>query len=157
MGIAAANFVSTVLNFIPVLGQAATTIHIVAKVVGRLAIGVTVGAIASFVIPKILAQITKNVIQDVATEWTGEDLGNALTSGANKYLGGNFQTGGGSPSSKAEFASYIKERNNVLAEQQELDRKQRSPFDITSNSTFLGSIIYSLIPLANTTSFGGII
>ncbi|MBQ7802699.1 hypothetical protein IJ380_02465 [Candidatus Saccharibacteria bacterium] len=154
MGVAAANFATTILNFIPVLGQATTAIHIVAKVVGKLALGISVGAIASFIIPKILAHVTKNIISNVATEWTGEDLGNALSSGANKYLGGNFQTGGGTAASKESLAVYRRAQETVLAEEAEFDRKTRSPFDITSNNTFLGSLTYSLIPLATTSSLG---
>ena len=154
MGVAAANFATTILNFVPVLGQATSAIHIVAKVVGRLALGVTVGAIASFIIPKILAQVTKNVIMNVATEWTGMDLGNAMFSGGHKYLGGNFQTGGGSPASKESFLAYRRAQEAVLAEEAELDRKTRSPFDITSNNTFLGSLAYSLIPFATSSSLG---
>ena len=157
MGVAATNFASTILSFVPVLGQATKAIQIVAKVVRRLALGVAVGAIASFLIPKILAQVTKNIISNVATEWTGADLGNALASGANKYLGGNSQTGGGSPASKQTLTSYIRNRDVVVAENAELERSTRSPFDITSQYTFLGSIVYSLIPLATTTSAGSFV
>lgn len=157
MGVAATNFVSTVISFIPVLGQAAKAIHIVAKLVGRLALGVTISAIASFIIPKILTQVFKNVAQNVATEWTGEDYFNAMTSGASKYIGGNFQTGGGSAASKTSLGAYLRTKETVIAEQAEQERKNKSPFDLTSRYTFFGSIVYSLIPMATSSSIGSTI
>lgn len=154
MGVAAVNFATTVLNFIPVLGQAVKAIHIVAKLVGRIALGATIGAITSFIIPKIVSQVFKNVAKNVATEWVGEDYFNAMYSGAGKYLGGNYQTGGGSAGSKDAVLSYNRAKAVVLAEEAELDRKNRSPFDLTSRNTFFGSIAYSLMPLATSSGLG---
>ena len=157
MGVAGANFATTMMNFIPVLGQASMAIHIIAKVVGKLAIGVAVGTIISFIVPKIVAKVAENVLKNVATEWVGEDLGNALSSGAHKYLAGNFQTGGGTPASKEALVAYEKQKNQVLAEEAKIERRTRSPFDLTSENTFFGKIAYNLIPLATTTSVGGIV
>ena len=154
MGVAAVNFATTVLNFIPVLGQAVKAIHIVAKLVGRIALGATIGAITSFIIPKIISQVFKNVAKNVATEWVGEDYFNAMYSGAGKYLGGNYQTGGGSAGSEAAVLSYNRAKAVILAEEAELDRRTRSPFDLTSRNTFFGSIAYSLIPLATSSELG---
>jgi len=154
MGVAGVNFATTVLNFVPVLGQAVKAIHIVARLVGRIALGVTIASISSFIIPKILTPVFQNVAKNVATEWVGEDYFNAMFSGAGKYLGGNYQTGGGSPGSKEAVLAYNRAKEAVLAEQAELDRKTRSPFDLTSKNTFLGSIAYSLIPLATSAGAG---
>jgi len=154
MGVAAVNFVTTILNFIPVLGQAAKAIHIVAKLVGRIALGVAISSIAAFIIPKILTQVFKNVAKNVATEWFGEDYFNAMFSGAGKYLGGNYQTGGGSAASEKSLRSYNRVKEAVLAEEAEFDRRSRSPFDLTSKNTFFGSIVYSLIPVATSSTLG---
>ncbi len=157
MGVAAVNFATTVLNFIPVLGQAAKAIHIVAKLVGRIALGVAISSIAAFIIPKILTQVFKNVAKNVATEWVGEDYFNAMFSGAGKYLGGNYQTGGGSAASQNSLKAYNRVKEKVLAEEAELDRRSRSPLDITSKNTFLGSIVYSLIPVASSSTLGSMV
>ncbi len=154
MGVSAVNFATTVLNFVPVLGQAVKAIHIVARLVGRIALGVAIASISSFIIPKILTPVFQNVAKNVATEWVGEDYFNAMFSGAGKYLGGNYQTGGGSAGSKEAVLAYNRAKEVVLAEQAELDRKTRSPFDLTSKNTFLGSIAYSLIPLATSAGVG---
>ena len=157
MGVAATNFVTTVLNFVPVLGQAVKAIHIVAKLVGRLALGVAIASISSFIIPKILTQVFKNVAKNVATEWVGEDYFNAMYSGAGKYLGGNFQTGGGSAGGKSAVAAYNRAKEVVIAEEADRDRRTKSPFDLTSKNTFLGAIAYSLIPLATSSGFGSVV
>ena len=157
MGVSAVNFATTVLNFVPVLGQAVQAIHIVARLVGRLALGVAIASISSFIIPKILTPVFQSVAKNVATEWVGEDYFNAMFSGAGKYLGGNYQTGGGSAGSKEAVLAYNRAKEVVLAEQAELDRKTKSPFDLTSKNTFLGSLAYALIPLATSAGVGSTI
>lgn len=157
MGVAATNFVTTILNFVPGLGQAVKAIHIVAKLVARISLGVAISAVTSFVVPKIVNQVFKNVAQNVATEWAGEDYFNAMYSGAGKWLGGNYQTGGGSAGSRETTLAYNRAKEAILAEEAELDRKSRSPFDLTSRNTFFGSIAYSLIPLATSSGIGSTI
>ena len=95
--------------------------------------------------------------KDLATAVFGEDLGNALTSGANKYLSSNHQVGGGSPGNRNSVISFRRQQEIVLAEEAEYQRSIRSPFDIDSQHTFLGSIVYSLVPLANTSGVGSIV
>lgn len=157
MGVSAVNFATTVVSFIPVLGQAAKAIHIVARLVSRIAIGVAVSSISAFIVPKIINQVFKNVAKNVATEWTGEDYFNAMSSGASKYIGGNFQTGGGSAASKTSLATYNRVKETILADEADIERRAKSPLDLTSRYTFLGSIIYSLIPLATSATLGGIV
>ena len=157
MGVAATNFATTVISFVPVLGQAVKAIHIVAKLVGRIAIGVAISSIAAFIVPKILTQVFKNIAKNVATEWTGEDYFNAMSSGASKYVSGNFQTGGGSAASKTSLAAYYRVKEAVLADEADIERRNRSPLDLTSRYTFLGSIVYNLIPLATSSTLGDIV
>lgn len=154
MGVASANFATTILEFVPVLGQGVKVFHIATKLVSRLALGVTVASITSFIVPQILTPVFKNVAKNVATEWTGPDYFNALASGANKYLGGNFQTGGGVAASKESLAAYTRVKNEVLASEAETERRTKSAFDASSRYTFLGSIVYSLIPLATSSGVG---
>ena len=157
MGVAATNFATTVISFVPVLGQAVKAIHIVAKLVGRIAIGVAISSISAFIVPKILTQVFKNVAKNVATEWVGEDYFNAMSSGASKYLNGNFQTGGGSAASEASLNAYLRAKDAVIAEQADIERRQKSPFDVSSRYTFLGSIVYNLIPMATSSGIGNLV
>ena len=157
MGISGANFVTTILSFVPILGQGVSAIHIVAKTVGKLALGIAVGEIVSFVVPKILASVAKNIVEDAATDWLGEDLSNATNSGAHKLLAGNFQTGGGSGASSEKLVAFNRKKEIVLAEEAEYERESRSPLDITSEHTFLGSLAYSFIPLATSVSISSVL
>ncbi|MBR3257229.1 hypothetical protein IKG02_03005 [Candidatus Saccharibacteria bacterium] len=157
MGVAAANFATTIMSFTPILGQASLAIHIAAKTVGKIALGVTAATIASVIIPKIFDKVVNLVISDVATEWTGGKLFNALSSGSSGIMGGNSQTGGALPASKEALKAFYREKNAVLAREAESERRTKSPLDVSSKNTFLGSLTYSLIPLATNSSISGVI
>ena len=72
--------------------------------------------------------------------------------GANRILeGGSFLSNninqhvlGSMPSDAATVADYQSEVNKVMARKEEADRASRSPFDISSPNTFLGSIVHNL-------------
>ena len=98
----------------------------------------------SVVIPGLAAMLAEDLVSDVL----GEDAGNALSSAANIYLAKNHQGSGGSPGDQATVLAYKRETEIILAEEAEYDRATRSPFDVTSQNTFLGSLLYSLMPLA---------
>ena len=146
--VAAVDLVTTIVNFVPVAGQAVKGIQLGAKAIFRAAVNISVQAALYFIIPIAVKNLTKMIISDAATEWFGEDLGNALLSGASRYLGGNGTSGGQSPGSEEKVAQYMTERDTVIAEEAEYQRQIRSPFDISSQYTFLGSLAYAAIPLA---------
>ncbi len=50
---------------------------------------------------------------------------------------------GASAGDSSAVLSYTRLNNDIVAMDAEIDRKNRSPFDITSRNTFLGSIIYN--------------
>ncbi|MBQ6510830.1 hypothetical protein IJI94_02575 [Candidatus Saccharibacteria bacterium] len=100
-----------------------------------LAAGVTIAI--KLLVPKITAALTRDLISDLA----GEDLGNALVSGANMYMSGNHRSGGGSLTDKDGLLAYTVEHEKIIADNAEYERANRSPFDITSQYTFLGSLL----------------
>ncbi len=108
----------------------------------------TVTNAISTIIGMVAPGIVNLVVSDVATEWFGEDLGNAVANAPGKYLGGNGTSGQQSPGSRQMVASYMGERDTVIAEEARYQRSIRSPFDITSPYTFLGSLAYAMIPIA---------
>lgn len=108
----------------------------------------TVTNAISTIIGMVAPGIVNLVVSDVATEWFGEDLGNAVANASGKYLGGNGTSGQQSPGSKQMVVSYMGERDTVIAEEARYQRSIRSPFDITSPYTFLGSLAYAMIPIA---------
>lgn len=147
------NLVSDAILFISTGGIGAA-IKIFAKKALEAAAAAVIAGLMQPVINKVIKQIASVIVKDAATEWFGEDLGNALVSGANKYLGGNGTSGGQGPGSTAKVISYLNQQGTVIAEEAEYQRSVRSPFDITSQYTFLGSLAYSVIPFAY--SSGGV-
>lgn len=145
---AAVDLATTIISFIPVFGQAVKGVQIGVKVGVKIAVKAAVQIALYAVIPIVAKNLAKMIVEDAATEWFGEDLGNAIVSGANKYLGGNGTSGGEGPTSLANLISYLGVRDEVIAEEAKYQRAVRSPFDVTSKYTFLGSLAYSIIPLA---------
>lgn len=144
--------VSTGMSFIPVAGQAITFTQRVIKIASSLAIDFTIRTFFRVAIPIITQKVVNSIIKDAATEWFGEDLGNAIISGASKYLGGNGTSGGQGPGSESKVIAYLTEQQSVIAQEAEYQRSIRSPFDITSPYTFLGSLAYSILPLSYSSS-----
>lgn len=144
--------VTTILSFIPIFGQGIKAISITTETILT---AITKGAITLFfyaMIPVVAKKVANSLIKDAATEWFGEDLGNAIVSGAGKYLGGNGTSGGQGPGDKDKVLAYLQERNTVIAEEAKYQRAIKSPFDMRSQYTFLGSLVYSMIPLAYSSS-----
>jgi hypothetical protein len=114
----------------------------VVKTGAKVAMGAALGAALSVVLPSIAQKIAI----DYVTDAIGEDLGSALYSGAEATLSNASLVGGLRPSSHNEAVAYYAETQKVLAEYGEMERLAKSPFDATSEYTFLGSIIGKLIP-----------
>ena len=146
------SLVSTVLSFIPIFGGAVKLVDITAKAVVKVAIKTAITFAFYTMIPVIAKKVANSLIKDAATEWFGEDLGNAMISGAGKYLGGNGTSGGQSPGSEEKVLAYLQERDVVIAEEAEYQRSIRDPFDVSSQYTFLGSLVYSMVPMAYSNS-----
>lgn len=127
---------------------AGNIIKSIIKGAAKAAIAVAVGLVVTAMISKALNSIISTIVKSVATDWFGEDLGNALVSGGSKYLGGNGTSGGQGPGTKSAVTAYIVAQQDVIAKEAEYQRATRSPFDIKSKYTFLGSLAYSFLPLA---------
>ena len=104
-----------------------------------------ISIITNFATKKITDLFKRSVIQKAV----GEDLGNVLVSGGNAYMGMNHRQNGGSVADKDSLVSYYQAQDRVIAENARYERESRSPFDITSKYTFMGSIAAQLVPLAS--------
>ena len=155
-GLALLNAAITIVSVIPIVGQGIKLLQISFKAVARAAAKAAIAAIAPIIARKVIELLGNFLIKDIATDWLGEDLGNALVSGGNSLLSANHQTGGGSPASHAKLAQFKRLQNEVIAAEGEYQRQTRSPFDISSQYTFLGSMVYGLVPMANSSGVGSI-
>ena len=155
--LAVANAAFTIASVIPVIGQGLKLFQLTFKAAAKAVIKGLIAAAAPVIAKALIKTIGKSLLNDIATEWLGEDLGNALTSGGNTLLAANHQTGGGSPGNSVKLAEFKQKQSTVLAEEAEYQRSIRSPFDVTSRYTFFGSLAYSLIPFATTSSAGNVV
>lgn len=148
----AIDLATTIISFIPVGGQVLKFSQILVNVGKQLVLNAAIQTFFMVAIPKITQKVVNSIIKDAATEWFGEDLGNAMISGAGKYLGGNGTSGGQGPGSEDKVLAYLGAQQSVIAEEAEYQRSIRSPFDASSPYTFLGTLAYSLLPMAYSSS-----
>ena len=148
----ATNLIITALSFIPIFGQGLKLAQISFKTVIKQAIKSAFSIAFHLAIPIIAQKYGKTLMKNAATEWFGADLGNAFRAGAGIVFGGNGSSGGQSPGSEEKVLSYLNTRNEVIADEARYQRTVRSPFDISTQYTFLGSLVYSLLPFAYSNS-----
>lgn len=110
----------------------------------QVAVGVIVGAL----VPVVAKMMTRDLIGNLG----GEDLGNALTSGANIYMGNGHRANGGSLATKDKYIAYQAEHEQVIAENARYERATKSPFDATSNYTFMGTLARQMMSFAGSNS-----
>ena len=95
-----------------------------------------------------LSKATNSV--SIAFSEKNSDLFKSVVGGNRIIEGGSFLSNsinsrviGAMPSDAETIAEYHREVNEVLARRAEAERATKSPFDITSKYTFLGSIVHS--------------
>ncbi|MDO5785891.1 MAG: hypothetical protein Q4P20_12605 [Eubacteriales bacterium] len=119
-------------------------------------VGIGLGIAASTLIAGIISMITPVVAdiltRDLITDIGGVDLGNALTSGANMYLGNTHRSNGGSLASESKYIEFAYAQQQVIAENAKYERMDKSPFDASSQHTFLGTLATQLMAFASANS-----
>lgn len=103
----------------------------------------SIGAFLSFLVPTL----ARTFFIDPLKEAIGIPGGETFARGAGVNLQLAQSANGQAFASKSNIAQYNRLNNQVAALDAEVDRLNRSPFDITSKNTFLGSIAYSLLPI----------
>ena len=116
------------------------------------AASVGIGLLANYAINIITPLAVKAFTRDLVSDLAGEDLGNALVSGANMYMGTNHLQGGGSPATKDKYIAYAIQQKAVIAENARFERETKSPFDVTSQYTFMGNLVKQIATMYTTKS-----
>ena len=88
--------------------------------------------------------IDKSLVNNSYETIKGVDAGEFLVEGAVNVGKELAKASGGTPGDASAVNEYARLSSSVLAMDAEVDRMNRSPFDISSRNTFLGSIIYKL-------------
>ncbi len=135
-------FGASIATCLPLLGDIGTSIAL------GVAATVAISAIVAVITPVLTNILTRDLISDIG----GEDLGNALTSGGNMVMGNNHRSNGGSLATQEKYVEFAVAQQEVIAENARLERMNRSPFDITSKYTFMGSLITQFMSFLSTSS-----
>ena len=94
------------------------------------------------VLAKIIPTIDNSLVNNSFNSIKGVSGGELLVEGAVNVGKELAKASGATAGDAAAVKSYAKLTNSILALDAEADRLNRSPFDITSKNTFLGSIVY---------------
>lgn len=131
-------------------GKLATTlVGAVAQTVGNIIISGVIATVISAIIPQVAKIFTSNVFET----YTGIPAGELFSAGA---ATANFslatQASAYMPSSKDAIKDQNHQLAYALADEALLDRQGRSPFDTSSENTFLGSLLTQFSYLSNSNS-----
>ncbi|MBR5419202.1 hypothetical protein IK110_03065 [Candidatus Saccharibacteria bacterium] len=146
-GVLAANAaISLVANAVPGGTLANFAVRVIVNTVKNVAITGAISAIVSAVIPYVAKIFAGNIFES----YTGVPAGELFSLGAAQS---NFKLATQGSAYMPASADYIKTQNRqtavALAQEAELDRRGRSPFDISSQNTFLGSLISKFSYISN--------
>ncbi|MBR3332424.1 hypothetical protein IKG28_02240 [Candidatus Saccharibacteria bacterium] len=105
----------------------------------------------------VTATIDKSLINNSFDSINGIYAGEFLVEGA-VNVGKELAKASGATAGSAEAVkSYARLSSNILAIEAEVDRLNRSPFDVTSKNTFLGSILYNFAISIGTTNMSSML
>lgn len=111
--------------------------NIAGSFVKAVAIGLAVSALASILTPIVINALSKDRIEKLS----GEGFGNVLASGADGYQGSVHRGNGGSLATEAKYTGYAAEQKRIIADDARYERESLSPFDPTSDNTFMGTLL----------------
>lgn len=146
---------SLAVKIIPGVGQVtalgSSTWHaaksLATQILKALGKGVILNVAVSSIVLFLIPLFTKMYLSDAVNNFTGYAGGQNLASGISSASATLARNASGLPIASRETALvYNRLTQEVIAQEAEVDRMYRSPFDITSNNTFLGSILYGLLP-----------
>lgn len=103
-----------------------------------------VSSFVAFLVPTLAQTLFNNPDQDTEGKPRGERL---VASAGVVSSQANRRNNGANIVDKGTATAYSKLNQEVIAMEAEVDRLNRSPFDTSSSSTFLGSLAYKFLPL----------
>lgn len=121
---------------------------VISNVAFATVITTAISAVVSAVVPLMARLMTRDLI----TELAGEDLGNAIVSGANMYMGNNHRYNGGSLANLSSYTQFALAQQDVIAEDARYERATRDPMDASSQYTFMGTLLRQLMGFVGTNS-----
>lgn len=144
--------VSLALLSAPGGGFLSLTTSVLIDTIFSIGVQISVTAVLGFMVPTIARVMFDNYFEYLSGIPAGEIYGRGA-SAANTQLA--RQASGQSGGSKSAALAYQYQTAEVLALDAELDRRTRSPFDASSENTFLGSLAASFLAFSTTPSLSG--
>lgn len=145
--------VSIAVSLIPGLGQAKIVGSFLSKLIAGSIATLAISAFISFLIPTVTKVLFSNAYETATGIPAGELFAKGI-SAANGRIGRSASSQ--AAADEATILTYNKVHEAVLAQEAAMDRYQRSPFDISSKNTFLGSIAYNFGTTVSTGFMGKI-
>ena len=94
------------------------------------------------ILGKVSPTVNSSLVENSFASIKGINGGELLAEGAVNVGKELAKASGATPGDSSAVKTYARLNNTILALDAEVDRMHRSPFDITSKNTFLGSIVY---------------
>ena len=129
-----------------VAGCSALIWNIAEKAAATITIQLVINALVSWLVPKVANWL----VLDISTQLFGQQLGNVIGEGIMDIMNKNAQALGSTLATKATLLAYKQYERISLEENASYERATRSPFDPTSQYTFLGSLVTKLGTMTNT-------
>lgn len=107
------------------------------------AASLTIAVAMAVIQPKLIDMAKGEVIKG---DENGNETGNALAAGAGGLNAQTAQERGLRPASKEAYAAYSEKSQLIASQFAEEERQNLSPFDTSSRHTFMGSIVFQLMP-----------
>ena len=142
IGCAAANIATAAISIVASIATAGVFSF------GRLALTIAGGTAIAMGASKLISMLVDNAKTDFCLDTKGVSRGACVYLGASNYNGTNFQNGGGTLATKEKAEAFYDSYKIALADEAELIRSTKSPFDTSTSHTFLGSIVSKLGMLA---------
>lgn len=123
------------------------------------ALGVAGSLAFSFAIPYLTSMLSDMVAGNVTgPDLVGMDMVNAAAVGTSATLNGNARVHGLMPLSPEQMVEYQNSNRQVQVAYEQVERydAQKTPFDITNQYSFLGSLARTTLPIATAVSAGNL-
>jgi hypothetical protein len=117
--------------------------------------GLVIGEVVTRVGAPLIAEFVKNIdvkpllsffVGDLTQNLSGEDVGDALTSGASNMMSATANAGGNMPLTVSDAVAYNQSTKDVNIAYAQEDRATHSPLDPTNPNTMVGSFVGKIIP-----------
>ena len=115
----------------------------------QVAVAVTTQAIITSLVSFLVPKIANWLVLDITTQLFGQQLGHVIAEGIMDIQNKNAQARSSSVATKESYIEYEKVAQKVEDETGQYMRATHSPFDPTSQYTFLGSLIRQVSVMAN--------